>query len=80
MREKKSFLLSSNWYKCPVYWQNFVISLDFCDDEEETYRYIIIEKELKKFNATRFDETHSKIMGVEFNTPADYTWFLLRWS
>lgn len=71
--------LGGNWNNCPLCWQNFIISLDFHDEESSYERDVQIQKELVKFNATRISDMVGRRI-VLFNTSEDKTWFLLRWS
>jgi len=72
--------LVGGWKMLPQCWRNFVSefqSIKLTADEREC----AIRDKLVEFNATR--EYHARGWGnstLVFNTPADKTWFLLRWS
>lgn len=63
---------------CPVYWINFVGSLDSLDDEEDDYeRVAFINKHLSSYSA-EFSMSHSE--NLIFDSEEDATAFILRWS
>ena len=73
--------LVGGWEMLPQCWRNFVSefqSIKLTADEREG----AIRDKLAEFNATRtYHESGWGYYGVlVFNTPADKTWFLLRWS
>ena len=66
-------IVITSWEDAPSCWQNFTQSCDLYDRRKE------INEGLKKYNAviTPQQKIYRKII---FNTPADRTMFILRWS
>jgi len=79
--KEREIKLGGRWHSCPRCWQNFIIALDFHDDESDIQRDSKIRKELLKFNAKRIGDFRSDDgTTILFKTPVDKTWFILRWS
>ena len=78
MKENEIELVGS-WEMLPQCWKNFVLEFTSIMTADECE--CAIRDKLVEFNATREylprGWGNSKLV---FNTPADKTWFLLRWS
>ena len=64
----------STWDASPSCWQNFVKSCDLYNLRKE------IDEGLKKYNAVLRPQDLYGHRAILFDTPADKTWFILRWS
>ena len=64
----------TTWEEAPACWQNFTESCDLYNRGKE------IHEGLKKYNATLTPRNSTGYRSMVFDTPADKTWFILRWS
>lgn len=77
--------LGETWDDCPTSWHNFITELWSHHTERGGYKpkriNKLIIKELAKYNA-RVDVQSlmsNRFTVLEFSTPADKTWFTLKW-
>lgn len=72
------FHLKTRFYQCPVYWQNFINSI-----QEYLYEDVPINRiqcELKKYNARYRFSGSSPYDCIQFNSEKDLLFFILRFS
>ena len=85
MKNDNKHIKLLHWGSSPEYWRNFIRGIGLTNLDSETIdltleeRWEIINTNLAQFNATgRVDELSQHT--ILFKTPADKTWFILRWS
>ena len=82
MKNDNKHIIISGWGTSPECWRNFIRGIGLTNLDPITIgltleeRWDIINTNLSQFNATGCFGEHI----IEFKTPADKTWFILRWS
>ena len=73
------FELQNAFNKCPIYWQNFIISVrkEFMTKDVAT---VAIHRELKKYGGRWHFAGSFNHDTIEFASEECYTMFILRWS
>lgn len=77
--------LSGALHTCPVYWQNFMnhnwdILINKDPSERGQYLDYVLKTECNAAFADLSDISLYTATTIEFRTPEDKTWFILKWS
>jgi hypothetical protein len=71
--------LAHSLIHCPIYWANFIQSLQV-DDPWQDVPLRVIQRELKPYRARYRSAGSKKVDYIEFDNEAALTWFMLRWA